>query len=103
MPVELDSQRSLAVIGGRALASSADYRALAERFRSGDLQSLFSDELFRNVIFADEADLDHAALRVAKAAREFIEEPQSETVDVPTPLKSKAAAAGRSIAPSAVR
>lgn len=101
MPVELDSQRKLAVIGGRALASSADYRVLAERFRSGDLQSLFSDELFRNVIFADEADLDHAALRVAKAAREFIEEPQSETVDVPTTLKAKSAAAGQSVAPSA--
>ena len=39
MPVELDSRRKLAVIGGRALASSADYRELAERFRSGDLQT----------------------------------------------------------------
>ena len=95
MPVEIDSRRKLAVIGGRALVSSADYRELAERFRSGDLQALFSDELFRNVIFADEADLDHAALRVAKAAREFIEEPQSEAVDIPTPLKRKAAAAGQ--------
>jgi len=95
VPVELDSQRKLAVIGGRALASSADYRELAERFRSGDLQSLFSDELFRNVIFADEADLDHAALRVAKAAREFVEEPQSEAIEVPKPLKRKAAAAGQ--------
>jgi diguanylate cyclase (GGDEF)-like protein len=95
MPVELDSRRKLAVIGGRALASSADYRVLAERFRSGDLQSLFSDELFRNVIFADEADLDHAALRVAKAAREFIEDPQSEVIDVPKPLKRKGAGAGQ--------
>ncbi len=101
MPVELDSQRKLAVIGGRALASSADYSALAERFRSGDLQSLFSEELFRNVIFADEADLDHAALRVAKSAREFIEDPPSETSKIPTPLKSKAAAAGQGITPSA--
>ncbi len=71
MPVELDQQQQLAVIGGRAFVSSSDYRELAERFRSGDLQELFSDELFRNVIFADEADLDHAALRVAKAARDF--------------------------------
>jgi len=101
MPVELDRERKLAVIGGRALASSADYRKLAERFRSGDLQTLFSDELFRNVIFADEADLDHAALRVARAAREFIEEPQSETIDVPTPLKRKGAAAGQGAAVSA--
>jgi len=73
MPVELDQQQQLAVIGGRAFVSSSDYRELAERFRSGDLQELFSDELFRNVIFADEADLDHAALRVAKAARDFKE------------------------------
>lgn len=71
MPVEIDSRRQLAVIGGRAFVSSADYRELAERFRSGDLKDLASDDLFRNVIFADEADLDHAALRVARAANEF--------------------------------
>lgn len=75
MPVQLGDTANLAVIGGRALVRSSDYRELAERFRSGDLQELFSEELFRNVIFADEADLDHAALRVGQAAREFI--PQS--------------------------
>ena len=73
MPVEIDSQRQLAVIGGRAFVSSSDYREFAERFRSGDLEDLSSDDLFRNVIFADEADLDHAALRVARAASEFEE------------------------------
>ncbi len=78
MPVELDQQPQLVVIGGRALVSSSDYRELAERFRSGDLQDLFSDELFRNVIFADEADLDHAALRVAKSARDFKEQTPDE-------------------------
>jgi diguanylate cyclase (GGDEF)-like protein len=72
MPVEIGS-RQLAVIGGRAFVSSSDYRQLAERFRSGDLKELSSENLFRNVIFADEADLDHAALRVARAAREFTE------------------------------
>ena len=71
MPVEIGRERQLAVIGGRAFVSSSDYRELAERFRSGDLKDLSSDNLFRNVIFADEADLDHAALRVARAAREF--------------------------------
>jgi diguanylate cyclase (GGDEF)-like protein len=71
MPIDIDSRRQLAVIGGRAFVSSADYRALAERFRSGDLKDLSSDDLFRNVIFADEADLDHAALRVARASSEF--------------------------------
>ncbi|MDX6500221.1 MAG: hypothetical protein QOG23_3481 [Blastocatellia bacterium] len=78
MPVEIGSQRHLAVIGGRAFASSSDYRELAERFRSGDLKDLSSEDLFRNVIFADEADLDHAALRVARAAKEFVETPAQE-------------------------
>jgi diguanylate cyclase (GGDEF)-like protein len=71
MPVEIRNESQLAVIGGRAFVKSSDYRELAERFRSGDLKDLSSDNLFRNVIFADEADLDHAALRVARAAREF--------------------------------
>ncbi|MGZ8846413.1 MAG: diguanylate cyclase, partial [Pyrinomonadaceae bacterium] len=78
MPIEIDSRRQLAVIGGRAFVSSADYRELAERFRSGDLKDLVSDDLFRNVIFADEADLDHAALRVARAAKEFTEQSRIE-------------------------
>jgi diguanylate cyclase (GGDEF)-like protein len=73
MPVEMDNARQLAVIGGRAFVTSSDYRELAERFRSGDLKELSSEQLFRNVIFADEVDLDHAALRVAKAAQEFAE------------------------------
>jgi diguanylate cyclase (GGDEF)-like protein len=71
MPIEIDPARELAVIGGRAFIRSSDYRELVERFRSGDLQELSSDELFQNVIFADESDLDHAALRLTKAANEF--------------------------------
>ena len=78
MPVKIGSQRHLAVIGGRAFASSSDYRELAERFRSGDLKDLSSEDLFRNVIFADEADLDHAALRVTRAAIEFAEIPATQ-------------------------
>jgi diguanylate cyclase (GGDEF)-like protein len=73
MPVGIDRQRQFAVIGGRAFVTSSEYRELAERFRSGDLKDLGSADLFRNVIFADEADLDHAALRVARAASEFEE------------------------------
>lgn len=90
MPVEIESRRQLAVIGGRAFVSSADYRELAERFRSGDLKDLVSDNLFRNVIFADEADLDHAALRVARAAKEFTEQ---------SPVEDP----GEDVAPSAVQ
>src|SRR5262249_24478039 len=71
MPVKIDSGRQLAVIGGRAFERSSDYRVLADRVRSGDLQDLAADDLFQNVIFADESDLDHAALRLTKAAAEF--------------------------------
>jgi diguanylate cyclase (GGDEF)-like protein len=78
LPVEMDSQRQLAVIGGRAFVSSSDYRELAERFRSGDLKALSSEDLFRNVIFADEADLDHAALRVARTGSELTPTPVGE-------------------------
>ena len=81
LPVAISS-RKLAVIGGRAFSSSKDYREFVERVRSGDLKELASDELFRNVIFADEGDLDHAALKVSRVAEEFretpVEEPQAE-------------------------
>lgn len=89
MPVEIDSRRQLSLIGGRAFVSSLDYRELAERFRSGDLKDLASDDLFRNVIFADEADLDHAALRVARSASEFVKETaaQDPTISSDQPEK----------------
>ena len=76
-PVRLDSERQLAVIGGRAFLASADYRALAERFRTGDLQELLSEEIFKNVIFAARQDLDDLALRVAAAAESLSERQQS--------------------------
>lgn len=71
MPVEIGTARSLAVIGGRAFVRSADYRALAERLRKGDLEDLLSPELFSNVIFALETDLDDLALRLRQAAEEL--------------------------------
>ena len=71
MPIEIDPARQLAIIGGRTLTSTADYKALADRFRSAELQDLLSGELFQNVIFSDQADLDLAALRVNEAARQF--------------------------------
>jgi diguanylate cyclase (GGDEF)-like protein len=71
LPVRLQKNRELAVIGGRAFLTTADYRALAERFRVGDLQELLSTELFQNVIFAARADLDELAGRVTEEAEEF--------------------------------
>ncbi|HEV2882156.1 MAG TPA: diguanylate cyclase [Pyrinomonadaceae bacterium] len=66
MPVGLDASRPLAVIGGRAFLSGADYRELAERFRKGDLRELLSTELFRNVIFAARHNLDELAAQLAE-------------------------------------
>lgn len=83
MPIEIDKTRELAVIGGRAFVRSSDYRDLVERFRSGDLRQLASEEVFQNVIFADESALDHAALRLTKATSQFVKQPQQPPVSEP--------------------
>lgn len=79
IPVQIGDEQPLAIIGGRAFASGAEYRKLVERVRTGDLQKLSSDDLFRNVIFADEADLDHAALKVGQAVLAFNKQVQPES------------------------
>jgi diguanylate cyclase (GGDEF)-like protein len=71
MPVELVKGQKLAVIGGRTFLTSADYRALAERFRVGDLQDLLASDLFRNVIFAGRQDLDDLARRISVAVEDY--------------------------------
>jgi diguanylate cyclase (GGDEF)-like protein len=71
MPVDLGTNDRFAVIGGRAFLKSADYRALAERIRSGDLGDLLSADLFRNVIFALQQDLEELSERVREATLEF--------------------------------
>jgi diguanylate cyclase (GGDEF)-like protein len=100
MPVEIDQTRQLAVIGGRAFVRGSDYRATAERFRSGDLQELMAEEIFRNVIFADEADLDHAALRLSKAATNFrkLGAQPSGGITAPAPTENPAETSPRVIA-----
>ncbi|HEX8503600.1 MAG TPA: diguanylate cyclase [Pyrinomonadaceae bacterium] len=70
-PVEPGAGRQSAVIGGRAFLRVADYRALAERLRAGDLSDLLSAELFSNVIFASRQDLEELAGRVAEAAEAY--------------------------------
>jgi diguanylate cyclase (GGDEF)-like protein len=80
LPIQI-ANRDLTVIGGRAFASGADYGSFVERVRTGDLRDLNTDDLFRNVIFADEGDLDHAALKVTRAAQDFQEIPFSEGVE----------------------
>jgi diguanylate cyclase (GGDEF)-like protein len=85
-PVNLGTEKPLAVIGGRGFLRVADYRALAERIRAGDLADLLSAELFGNVIFASRQDLEVLAARVAQAAESFASAPRKE---------GRAAASGR--------
>jgi diguanylate cyclase (GGDEF)-like protein len=68
-PVEISGKRNLAVIGGRAFVKSSDYQQLIERFRTGDLQSIASDEVFRNILFSDSHRLTELEERVERAAR----------------------------------
>jgi diguanylate cyclase (GGDEF)-like protein len=71
MPVEPVTGQKLAVIGGRTFLTSADYRALAERFRVGDLQDLLSSDLFKNVIFAGRQDLEDLARRLYATVEDY--------------------------------
>jgi diguanylate cyclase (GGDEF)-like protein len=68
-PVEIKGKRNLAVIGGRAFVKSSDYQQLMERFRTGDLQSIASDEVFANILFSDSHRLTELEERVERAAR----------------------------------
>jgi diguanylate cyclase (GGDEF)-like protein len=71
MPVDLGAAQPLAVIGGRAFQTGADYRTLVDRFRVGDLRLLNAPEVFHNIILATHADLDELAARVASLATEI--------------------------------
>ena len=71
MPVQIGRGQNLAVIGGRAFISGADYRSLVDRFRAGELNDLLSSKPFENVIFAESQRLDHLSERLQKAARNF--------------------------------
>jgi diguanylate cyclase (GGDEF)-like protein len=68
-PVEISGKRNLAVIGGRAFVKSSDYQQLIERFRTGDLQSIASDEVFANILFSDSQRLTELEERVERSAR----------------------------------
>jgi len=70
-PVELGTKKKLAVIGGRAFTKSSDYQQLVERFRTGDLQDLSSDEAFSNVIFTDTQRLVEFAERIERTTHRF--------------------------------
>ena len=89
-PVELEAGRRSAVIGGRAFLRVADYRALAERIRAGDLADLLSADSFSNVIFASRQDLEELAARVSEAAEAFAASRRNKAADAPAPKRPAA-------------
>src|SRR5215813_1516078 len=68
LPIEIGGKRNLAVIGGRAFVKSSDYQQLMERFRTGDLQNIASDEVFANILFSEPHRLSELAERVDRGA-----------------------------------
>jgi diguanylate cyclase (GGDEF)-like protein len=91
-PVGLGSKKKLAVIGGRAFTKSADYQQLIERFRSGDLRGVDTDETFANVIFAEAQRLDELEERVERTSERF-HSASSNGSDKPAKAKTPAEAA----------
>jgi diguanylate cyclase (GGDEF)-like protein len=71
VPVQIEEGKRHAVIGGRCFLRVADYRALAERIRAGDLTDLLSQDLFSNVIFGSKRDLEELAEQIKDAANDF--------------------------------
>lgn len=71
MPIAIAGEPNLAVIGGRAFVTGADYRATVERFRVGDFKELLAKDPFQNVIFSELARLEELASRLANAASKF--------------------------------
>jgi len=84
-PVHLGAGAPLAVIGGRSFLRVADYRALAERIRAGDLSDLLAADLFANVIFASRQDLEVLSARVAHAAESFASDAAGRPAAEPSP------------------
>ncbi len=84
-PLKLGTGEPLAVIGGRCFLRVADYRALAERIREGDLADLLSADLFANVIFASRQDLETLAARVGQTAESFARQKEGRAVSEKTP------------------
>ena len=99
-PVRIGKQDNLAVIGGRAFTKTGDYEALIERFFTGDLQSLLSDDVFKNIIFANPQQLEELADRVAKAAAKFLDVDNEHRQNGAKKTPAPAAKASRTIEPA---
>ena len=102
MPVQIGKRQNLAVIGGRSFVSGADYRALVERFRAGELNELLTKDPFSNVIFGDLQRLELLSERVDKGARQFSSEPiQSPKPRITSPVVEGAPAKRKQLVSSA--
>ena len=71
MPLPIAGGENLAVIGGRAFVTGADYRAIAERLRTGELKELLNKNPLANVIFAEPPRLVELAARLQRAVSDF--------------------------------
>ena len=102
-PVEIGGKKKLAVIGGRAFVTSADYRHLMERFRTGDLQDIVSDELFGNILFSEPQRLKELAQRIDRATQRLrtASSNGSGHVDAVTPHSTERGSAGSTSSPEA--
>lgn len=96
MPIQIGTESKLAVIGGRAFVTGADYRATVERLRAGDLKDLLAKDPFRNVIFSDPAKLEQLAARLAQAAEKFRAEAKTEKMPASTAARARSRAATES-------
>jgi diguanylate cyclase (GGDEF)-like protein len=71
MPLPIAGGENLAVIGGRAFVTGADYRAIAERLRTGELKELLNKNPLANVIFAEPPRLAELAAGLQRAVSDF--------------------------------
>lgn len=70
-PVQIGEKRDLAVIGGRTFLEIAEYKNTIERFRSGDLQELFTEETFANVLFGTSRKIDELSNRLSRTIHDY--------------------------------
>jgi len=89
MPVQIGEGQHLAVIGGRAFVSAADYRGLVDRFRAGELDALLDKEPFENVIFAEPQRLEELSEQLRKAVRTLAPAPAPAPAPASLPLAKR--------------
>jgi diguanylate cyclase (GGDEF)-like protein len=71
MPVQIAGHKDLATIGGRAFVKGTDYQVVIERFRTGDLKDLASDDVFSNVVFAERQRLTELSESLERAVGRY--------------------------------